>query len=53
VLRTEQLSGDRIAADVMLNSKQLGVEHSGTAVFILVRTGGGLKLAAIELFEVR
>ncbi|HEX3084030.1 MAG TPA: tetratricopeptide repeat protein [Pyrinomonadaceae bacterium] len=53
VLRTEQLSGDRIAADVMLNSKQLGVEHSGTAVFVLVRTGGGLKLAAIELFEVR
>jgi hypothetical protein len=53
VLRTEQLSGDRIAADVSLSTKQLGVEHSGTAVFILVRVGGSLKLNAIELFEVR
>jgi len=53
VLRTEQLSADRIAADVMLNSKQLGVEHSGTAVFIVTRVGGSLKLNAIELFEVR
>ncbi len=33
VLRTEQLSADRVAADVSLNTKQLGVEHSGTAVF--------------------
>jgi len=53
VLRTEQLSADRIAADVSLNTKQLGVEHSGTAVFILTRVGGSLKLDAIELFEVR
>jgi tetratricopeptide (TPR) repeat protein len=53
VLRTEQLSADRIAVDVMLTSKQLGVEHSGTAVFVLMRIGGNLKLAAIELFEVR
>jgi hypothetical protein len=53
VLRTEQLGGDRIAADVSLSTKQLGVEHSGTAVFILVRVGGSLKLNAIELFEVR
>lgn len=53
VLRTEQLSGDRIAADVSLSTKQLGVEHSGTAVFILARIGGSLKLNAIEFFEVR
>jgi len=53
VLRTEQLSGDRIAADISLSTKQLGVEHSGTAVFILIRLGGSLKLNAIELFEVR
>lgn len=53
VLRTEQLSGDRIAADVSLNTKQLGVEHSGTAVFIFARVGGSLKLDAIEFFEVR
>jgi hypothetical protein len=53
VLRTEQLSAERVAADVSLNTKQLGVEHSGTAVFILTRVGGGLKLDAVELFEVR
>jgi tetratricopeptide (TPR) repeat protein len=53
VLRTEQLGADRIAADVSLSTKQLGVEHSGTALFILARVGGSLKLDAIELFEVR
>jgi tetratricopeptide (TPR) repeat protein len=53
VLRTEQLDADRVAVDVSLDTKQLGVEHSGTAVFILVRVGGNLKLGAIELFEVR
>src|SRR5256714_1663810 len=53
VLRTEKLDADRVAVDVSLDTKQLGVEHSGTAVFILVRVGGNLKLGAIELFEVR
>lgn len=53
VLRTEQLDANRIAADVALNTRQLGVDHAGTAVFILARVGGGLKLNAIELFEVR
>ncbi len=53
VLRTEQLSADRIAVDVALTTKQLGVEHSGTAVFILARVGSSLKLDAIEFFEVR
>ncbi|MFN2579020.1 MAG: hypothetical protein ABR607_15185 [Pyrinomonadaceae bacterium] len=53
VLRTEQLGADRLAVDVALNTRQLGVEHAGTALFILVRTGGTLKLDAIELFEVR
>ncbi len=53
VLRTEQLGADRIAADVSLTTKQLGVEHFGTAVFVFTRAGGGLRLDAIELFEVR
>ena len=53
VLRTEQLDANRIAVDVALNSRQLGVEHSGTAVFILARIGSGWKLNAIELFEVK
>lgn len=53
VLRTEQLDANHLALDVTLNTKQLGVEHSGTAVFILARVGGGWKLSAIEYFEVR
>src|SRR5581483_8044536 len=31
VLRTEALDANRIAVDVALNSRQLGVDHSGTA----------------------
>jgi hypothetical protein len=53
VLRTEQLDANLVAADVSLNTKQLGREESGTAVLILARVGGGFKLAGIELFEVR
>ena len=53
VLRTEQLDANRLAVDVALNTKQLGAEHSGTAVFILARVGGSWKLNAIEFFEVR
>lgn len=53
VLRTEQLDANRLAADVELNTKQLGTEHSGTAVFILARLSGSWKLNAIEFFEVR
>lgn len=53
VLRTEQLDANRIAVDVALNTRQLGVDHAGTAVFIVARVGGALKLNAIELFEVR
>jgi tetratricopeptide (TPR) repeat protein len=53
VLRTEQLEGNLLAADVSINSKVLGKEQSGTAVFILARIGGAWKLTGIELFEVR
>jgi tetratricopeptide (TPR) repeat protein len=53
VLRTEQLDANLVAADVSLNTKQLGREESGTALLILARVGSGFKLAAIELFEVR
>ena len=53
VLRTEQLEGDLVAADVSINAKELGKEQSGTAVLILARVSGGWKLAGIELFEVR
>ncbi len=53
VLRTEMLEANLLAADVQINAKQLGQEQSGTALLILSRAGGGWKLAAIELFEVR
>jgi tetratricopeptide repeat protein len=53
ILRSEPLDANRMALDVAINSKQLGVEHSGTAVFILARVGGTWRLNAIEFFEVR
>jgi len=53
VLRTEQLDANQITVDVAMQTKQLGAEHAGTAVFILARVGSGWKLNAIELFEVR
>ena len=53
VLRTDQLDADRLAADVELHTKELGVEHSGSAVLILARVGGAWRLAGIEYFEVK
>ncbi len=52
VLRTEQLDANLVAADVSLNTKELGRERSGTAVLILARVAGGWKLLGIDLFEV-
>jgi hypothetical protein len=53
VLRTEPLDANTVAADVSLNTKELGREQSGTAVLILSRAGSSWKLAGIDLFEVR
>jgi hypothetical protein len=52
VLRTEQLDANLVAADVSLDTKELGAQRSGTAVLLLTRAGGGFKLLGIELFEV-
>jgi hypothetical protein len=52
VLRTEQLDANLVAADVSLETKELGVQRSGTAVLLLARVGGAFKLLGIELFEV-
>jgi hypothetical protein len=52
VLRTEQLDANLVAADVSLDTKELGRQRSGTAVLILARVAGGWKLLAIDLFEV-
>jgi hypothetical protein len=53
VMRTEQIDGIRLAADVTLNVRQLGRDRAGTAVLILARSGGGWKLAGIEYLEER
>lgn len=52
VLRTEQLDANLVAADVSLETKELGAQRAGTAVLLLTRAGGGFKLVGIELFEV-
>lgn len=53
VLRTEQLDSNLVAADVSLDTKELGAQQTGTAVLILAREGSAWKLAGIDLFEVR
>jgi tetratricopeptide (TPR) repeat protein len=53
VLRTEPLNANLIAADVYIKASKLGKAGEGTAVMMLARTPAGLKLAGIELFEVR
>jgi hypothetical protein len=52
VLRTEQLDANLVAADVSLDTKELGRQRAGTAVLILARVAGGWKLLGIDLFEV-
>ena len=53
VVRTEQLNANLIAADVQIRANKLGTVGAGTAVLMLARTPAGLKLAGIDLFEVR
>lgn len=52
VLRTDQLDANLVSVDVSLETKELGVQRSGTAVLLLVRSGGSFKLLGIDLFEV-
>ena len=53
VVRTEQLDANLLAADVTLDTKELGRQQAGTAVLIIARAGSGFKLVGIDLFEVR
>jgi len=53
VLRTEALDPNLVAADVNLDTKELGRQQAGTAVLLLARVGGSWKLMGIDLFEVR
>ena len=49
----QQLDANLVAADVSLDTKELGRQQSGTAVLFLARAGSGWKLVGIDLFEVR
>jgi tetratricopeptide (TPR) repeat protein len=53
VLRTEQLGGDRLAADVQITARTLGRDQNATAVFVFTRAGSRLLLTEIPIFEVR
>ena len=53
VVRTETLDANLMAADVTLETKELGRQQAGTAVLIISRAGGAWKLSGIDLFEVR
>jgi tetratricopeptide (TPR) repeat protein len=53
ILRTEQWDADLFAADVSLETKELGKEEAGTALYILSRSNGNWELVGIDLFEVR
>lgn len=53
VLRTEPVGGERLAVDVNITAKAEGRDKTITAVYILTRVGGGLRLAEIPIFEER
>lgn len=53
VLRTEALEANLVAADVSIDTKELGRTQAGTAVLLIARVGGTWRLAGIDLFEVR
>ena len=53
VLRTETPGGGRVAADVEIKARTLGQDLQGTVVLVFARTPAGLRLADVQLFEVR
>ncbi len=53
VLRTEPVGGERIAVDVSITAKAEGRDKTITAVYVLTRAGGQLRLAEIPIFEER
>jgi hypothetical protein len=53
ILHAEQVDANRVALDVGLKVKAEGRDQSGTAVFVLCRTGGGWLLEDVQLFNVK
>jgi tetratricopeptide (TPR) repeat protein len=54
VQQVDRMTADTMLVESMMNIKLLNREaESGTAVYRLTRVGGGWKLSAVEMFEVR
>jgi hypothetical protein len=53
ILRVDKVDSDRVALDVSIKAIAGGREQSGTAVYILHRTGRGLMLEDVQLFNVK
>ena len=51
VLRTESLGGDRVAADVQITARVLGLDKTCTGVLVFTRAGGRLQLIEIPILE--
>lgn len=51
VLRTENIGGERVAADVQITARVLGVDKSCTGVLVFTRAGGRLQLIEIPILE--
>jgi hypothetical protein len=53
ILHAEQIDANRVALDVRLQVRSEGRDRSGTAVFVLLRAGGGWLLEDVQLFNVK
>ncbi|HEX5735379.1 MAG TPA: tetratricopeptide repeat protein [Blastocatellia bacterium] len=53
ILRADRIDANRIALDVGLKVRAEGRDQSGTAVFILHRSGAGWVLEDVQLFNVK
>jgi hypothetical protein len=53
VLRVDRIDANRVALDVGLKVKAEGRDQSGTALFILHRSGAGWVLEDVQLFNVK
>ncbi len=53
ILRVDRIDANRAAVDVAVKATAAGREQSGTAVFVLYKTGAGWMLEDIQLFNVK
>ncbi|HSF24634.1 MAG TPA: hypothetical protein VLE20_10430, partial [Blastocatellia bacterium] len=53
ILHADQIDANRVALDVGLRVRSEGRDQAGTALFILLRAGGGWLLEDVQLFNVK